>query len=200
MQREIVLDIEATGFLTEEGHRIVEVTAVEIKGRKLTGRELHVLVNPDRDIPADSTRVHGITNKKVADKPFFAAIAKELRDFIGDSPIIITCRTKENNYVLDVAFLNMEMKMAGFAPYKDSQWVNVRRWSEAMFGDDNASLDRVLDHYKIDRSERDKKGHSATLDARLLAVVYPKLLADYRKFVEKQKKPDVIHRIKPSQP
>jgi DNA polymerase-3 subunit epsilon len=196
--REIVLDIESTGFLTSEGHRILEVTAVEIKGHKLTGRELHVLVNPERDIPADSTRVHGITNEKVADKPFFATIAKDLKDFIGDSSIIITCRTKEGDYVLDVAFLNMEMKKAGFAPFKDEQWVNVRRWSEAMFGEENASLDKVLDHYNIDRSERDRDGHSSTLDAQLLAAVYPKLLADYKKFSAKQKKPNTHHKLNPN--
>jgi len=190
MTREIVLDIETTGLFTDEGHRILEVTAVEMAGRKPTGIELHVMVNPERDIPAEVSKIHGITNDKVADKPFFAQIAKELRDFIGDSPIIITCRTGANgkpNYTLDIAFMNMEMEKAGLPPFKDEQWINVRRWSEAMFGNDKASLDKVLDRYKIDRSERDANGHGSTLDARLLAEVYPKLLNDYMKFSEKQK-------------
>jgi DNA polymerase-3 subunit epsilon len=179
--REIVLDTEATGFLTAEGHRLVSVTAVEMIDRKLTGREFEVIINPERDIPAETVKIHGITNQAVADKPVFAAIAKSLKEFVGDAPIIITCRTVDG-VTLDIDFLDMEMKKAGLAPFKAEQWVNVRRWSEAMFGHDNARLDQVLDHYKIDRSARDKNGHSATLDARLLAAVYPLLLADYEKF------------------
>jgi len=200
MQREIVLDIETTGLFTKDGHRILEVTAVEMIDRKPTGRELHVLVNPDRDIPPDNSKIHGITNEKVADKPFFAAVAKGLRDFIGDSPIIITCRTEADGYVLDKEFLDMEMKNAGFPPFRDEQWVNVRRWSEAMFGNANARLDKVLDHYKIDRSERDKNGHGSTLDARLLAEVYPKLLMDYAKFIESQASSKPDSKITPPKP
>lgn len=181
MLREIVLDTESTGLLTTEGHRLVSVTAVEMIDRKLTGREFEVTINPERDIPAETTKIHGITNAMVADKPVFAEIAKDLKEFIGDSPIIITCRTV-GDYTLDIAFLDMEMKKAGVPPFKAEQWINVRRWSEAMFGNDYASLDKMLDHYKIDRSERDKDGHSATLDSRLLAAAYPKLLADYNKF------------------
>jgi DNA polymerase-3 subunit epsilon len=182
MLREVILDTETTGLLTAEGHRLVSVTAIELVDRKPTGRkEFEVIINPERDIPADSTKVHGITNDMVADKPVFAAIAKDLKEFIGDDPIIITCRTVDG-LTLDIDFLNMEMKKAGLTPFKAEQWVNVRRWSEAMFGSDKATLDKVLDHYKIDRTERDKGGHSATLDARLLAAVYPLLLADYTKF------------------
>ncbi len=183
--REVVLDTEATGLLTAEGHRLVSVTAVEMVDRKLTGREFEVIINPGRDIPAETTKIHGITDEMVKDKPLFAAIAKDLKKFIGDDPIIITCRTVDG-LTLDVDFLDMEMKKAGLAPFKPEQWVNVRRWSEAMFGSDNARLDKVLDRYKIDRSERDKEGHSATLDARLLAAAYPLLLADYTKFKKPQ--------------
>ncbi|MCE9507132.1 MAG: DNA polymerase III subunit epsilon [Alphaproteobacteria bacterium] len=184
--RKIILDIETTGLFTADGHRILEVTAIEMIDSDLTGLECHVLVNPERDIPAEVSKIHGITNEKVADKPFFAAIAQELREFIGDSQIIITCRTEADGYVLDKAFLNMEMERAGFPPFKDEQWVNVRLWSEAMFGNANAKLDKVLDYYQIDRSERDANGHGSTLDARLLAKVYPKLLEDYMKFIEGQ--------------
>ena len=186
MSRKIVLDIETTELFVHEGHRIVEIAAIELEGGKPTGREFHVYLNPDVPIMPEITQIHGLTNEFLADKPRFPEIARELRDFIGDSPIVITCRTMDNNYVLDKAFINAEMKEAGFPPFKDEQWVNVRRWSEAMFGNDDASLNKVLDHYKIDRSERDRNGHSATLDARLLSEVYPKLLRDYKQFIEKQ--------------
>ncbi len=197
MLREIVLDTESTGILTSEGHRLVSVTAVEMIDRKLTGREFQVIVNPGRDIPAETTKIHGITNEMVADKPAFAGIAKQLKEFVGDSPIIITCRTTKNDngsdYTLDIAMLDMEMKKAGLEPFKKQQWINVRRWSEEMFGSDNARLDQILDRYKIDRSERERDGHSATLDSRLLAAVYPKLLTDYTKFKK-------THKIKPPTP
>lgn len=185
MSRKVVLDTETTGLFTKDGHRILEVTAVEIIKGVATGRELHVLVNPERDIPAETTKIHGITNEMVADKPLFAGIAEELKAFIGNSPIIITCRTGDDGYTLDIAMLDMELEKAGFSPFKDEQWVNVRRWSEAMFGTAEASLDKILDRYGIDRSERVKNGHGATLDARLLSDVYPKLLEDYTKFTQK---------------
>jgi DNA polymerase-3 subunit epsilon len=184
--REIVLDTEATGFLTADGHRLVSVTAVEMIDRKLTGREFAIIINPERDIPPESTKVHGITDEMVADKPVFADIAKDLKEFIGDAPIVITCQTIKG-ITLDIDFLDMEMKKAGLKPFKSEQWVNVRRWAEAMFGNENARLDKILDHYKIDRSIRDKDGHSATLDARLLATVYPLLRADYIKFKKQRK-------------
>lgn len=190
--REIVLDTEATGLYTADGHRLVSVTAVEMIDRKLTGKEFSVIVNPERDIPAETTKIHGITNAMVADKPVFAAIAKDLKEFIGDDPIIITCRI-EKGLTLDIDFLDMEMKKAGLTPFKSGQWVNVRPWAEAMFGSENARLDKILDHYKIDRSVRDRDGHSATLDARLLAAVYPLLRADYLKFKKS-------HKIKPPTP
>src|SRR4051812_14267928 len=109
MLREIVLDTESTGLLIADGHRLVSVTAVEMVDRKLTGREFEVIINPERDISADNSKIHGITNEIVADKPIFAAIAKELKEFIGDAPIIITCRTS-NGLTLDIEFLKMEME------------------------------------------------------------------------------------------
>ena len=189
MLREIVLDTEATGDNLQNGDRLTEVAAIELVDGLPTGKVFHAYINPERSVPKELTDSQGkviphpayFTDEFMADKPVFTAIAKGLKAFIGDSPIVITCRTI-NGLTLDIDFLDMEIKKAGFAPIKAEQWINVRRWSEAMFGDDKASLNKILDHYKIDRSVRDKEGHSATLDARLLAAAYPKLLADYNKF------------------
>lgn len=179
--REIVLDLETTGLLTSDGHRIVEVGAVELRGRKPTGREFHAYINPERDIPPDNAKIHGITNDKVKGAPKFSEIAQQLKDFIGSDPVIITCRTK-GDYTLDIAFLDMEMEKAGLQKLDKDQWVNVRRWSETMFGEKAATLDKILDKYDISRKERDDNGHGAILDARLLAEAYPKLLKDYINF------------------
>ncbi|MDE1153806.1 MAG: exonuclease domain-containing protein [Micavibrio sp.] len=179
--RELVLDTETTGLFVADGHRVVEVALVEMINRKPTGREYHVLINPDRDIPAEVVKIHGISNEKVADKPKFPELAKELREFIGDDQVIITCRTT-GDYTLDIAMLNFEMLKAGQPIVPETQWTNVRRWSEAMFGEKQATLDKVLDRYSISRKERDDNGHGALLDARLLAEAFPKLVKDYATF------------------
>jgi DNA polymerase III subunit epsilon len=184
--RELVLDTESTGLLISEGHRMVEIALVEMINRKPTGRELHILINPDRDIPAEVVKIHHIDNARVKDSPKFPEVAKEIRDFIGNDPVIITCRTTKEGYTLDVELLNLELKKAGLEEVPSAQWINVRRWSEAMFGDKAATLDKVLDRYAVSRKERDESGHGALLDARLLAEVYPKLLKDYINFSEPQ--------------
>lgn len=179
--RELVLDVESTGLFTSEGHRIVEVAMVEMIGRKPTGRELHVFINPERHIPEEVVKIHHIDDEKVKDAPKFKDIAKQLRDFIGDDQVIITCRTT-GDYTLDINMMNMEFQKAGEREVPVAQWTNVRRWSEAMFGDKAATLDKVLDRYGVNRKERDDNGHGAILDARLLAAIYPDLLKDHEKF------------------
>jgi DNA polymerase-3 subunit epsilon len=177
--REIVLDIETTGLFTADGHRVIEVGAVEMINGVATGIEFYALVNPARDIPAEVSRIHGITDERVKDQPGFETIARQLRDFIGDATIVITCRTKEDGYTLDRAFIDMEFARAGVDTVPEDQWLNVRRWSEQMFGPANATLDKVLDRYKISRVVRDENGHGAILDARLLSEVYPLLRQDF---------------------
>lgn len=178
--RELVLDVESTGLFVADGHRIVEVAIVEMVGKKPTGRELHVYINPDRHIPEEVVKIHGIDDGKVKDAPKFAAIAKQIRDFIGDDQVIITCRTT-NDYTLDINMMNMEFQKAGVKEVPEQQWTNVRRWSEQMFGDKAATLDKVLDRYGVSRKERDDNGHGALLDARLLGAIYPSLSTDWDK-------------------
>lgn len=178
--RELVLDVESTGLFVADGHRIVEVAIVEMVGKKPTGRELHVYINPDRHIPEEVVKIHGIDDARVANEPKFEKIAKQIRDFIGDDQVIITCRTT-NDYTLDINMMNMEFQKAGVREVPEQQWTNVRRWSEQMFGDKAATLDKVLDRYGVSRKERDDNGHGALLDARLLGAIYPNLSADYEK-------------------
>lgn len=180
-ERLIVLDLETTGLFVADGHRMIEVAAVEIINGRVTGVEFYALVNPGRSIPKEVSEIHHITDDKVCDQPAFAAVADQLRRFIGDDQVVITCRTK-GNYTLDIAFLNMEFEKAGQPIIPESQWLNVRRWSEEMFGNGKARLDDLLERYNVSADERIEKGHGAILDARLLSEVYGPLLKDYLSF------------------
>jgi|AntRauTorcE11897_2_1112592.scaffolds.fasta_scaffold00450_9 DNA polymerase-3 subunit epsilon len=187
--RSIVLDLETTGLFVKDGHRITEVGIVELWNNKPTGKTLHYHINPERDVPPEITELTSLTEKFLSDKPKFNQVAQEIRDFIGNDTIVITCR-QHDDYTLDIAFLNAELdESAVDRPIPPKQWLNVRPWSEKMFGHEGAKLDNVLDHYGVDRNERINQGHSALLDALLLAKVYPQLLADYQKFQYYQNPP-----------
>lgn len=188
--REIVLDIETTGLFHFEGHKIVDIAAVELVDGQPTGRYFASQVNPDRDIPARVTEIHGLTNDSVKDKPLFAEIAQELRSFIGAAPVIITCYTKpdQGNYTLDIAFTNAELESAGMPVIPDAQWVNVRRLSEEMYCDGvmncpAGSLNNIAAKFNAAVEGRGSKtGHGALLDANLLTQVLPGLRAAHVEF------------------
>lgn len=191
--RELVLDIETTGLRVEDGHRIIEIGVVELIDGVPSGIEFHAVVNPGRHIPDEVVRIHGIDDAKVEDMGSFSAIAAQLRQFIGDDPVVITCRTT-GDYTLDINFLNAEWRDARVDIVPDAQWKNVRRWSEEMFGHDAARLDAVLDRYGISRAEREEHGHSAILDARLLASAYVTLAKDYAAFQNGKPLPSDLHK------
>src|SRR5580698_11653360 len=101
--REIVFDTETTGFEPSDGHRIVEVGCVELMDHFPTGRTLQFYLNPERDVPIESQRVHGLTNEFLADKPLFADVVEEFLEFLGDAPLVI------HNASFDIKFLNAEL-------------------------------------------------------------------------------------------
>ena len=109
--RQIILDIETTGLYVNEGHRITEIGMVEMVDGKRTGKTYHSYVNPQRDVPEFITKLTGLTTKFLSDKPIFEKIAEDLRNFIGDAQVVITCRSKDG-YTLDIAFLNHELPEA----------------------------------------------------------------------------------------
>lgn len=181
--RDIVLDQEMTGLPLSGGHRLVEVAAIERRDGVPTGRVFHAYINPERPCAPEAYRCHGLSDAFLAAQPVFAAIAAELRTFIGDDTVIITCRTDARGHTPDIDFLADEMARAGQPPLAPGQWLNVRRWSEAMFGDEGARLNAVLDRYGADRAGREgETGHGALLDAGLLAVILPALERDYETF------------------
>jgi DNA polymerase-3 subunit epsilon len=109
--RQVVLDTETTGLEAKEGHRIIEIGALEIVGRRITERRLHHYVNPERDSDEGALAVHGIDNDFLRDKPKFADIAHELLDFVRDAEVII------HNAAFDLEFLDAELARLGLPPF-----------------------------------------------------------------------------------
>ncbi len=167
MSREIVLDTETTGFDPKTGDRLIEVGCIEIFDLLPTGRTFHRLVNPDRLIPPDSTRVHGITDDKVKDAPKFSEIVKDLQDFIGDAPIIA------HNAQFDRNFIDFEFKYCGEIRYLEERWIDTLQLAQKRFPGQPNSLDALCKRFKV--SLADRTFHGALIDARLLAEVYLEL-------------------------
>ncbi len=165
--REIVLDTETTGFDPLNGDRIVEIGGVELVNFVPTGKVFHGYYNPERDMPAEASRVHGLTDDFLADKPVFASAVDDFLTFIEDSPLVI------HNAPFDMGFLNAELSRLGFKPLPLSRAVDTLTMARQMFPGAPNSLDALCKRYGIDTSARDF--HGALLDARLLAEVYLEL-------------------------
>lgn len=167
MTREIVLDTETTGFDPKTGDRMIEVGCIEIEDLLPTGRMFHRLINPERLIPADAIRVHGITDDKVRDAPKFADIVDDLIAFIGDAPMIA------HNAAFDRNFIDHEFGRCGRALYEEGRWIDTLKLAQTRFPGMANSLDALCKRYKISLVERSL--HGALIDARLLAEVYLEL-------------------------
>ncbi len=167
MSREIVLDTETTGFDPRTGDRLIEVGCIEIMDLLPTGRTFHRFVNPERLIPPDATRVHGITDDKVRDAPKFAEIVIDLMDFIGDAPVIA------HNAQFDRNFIDHECGRCGQALLHETRWIDTLQLAQKRWPGMPNSLDALCKRYKV--SLADRSFHGALIDARLLAEVYLEL-------------------------
>lgn len=165
--REIVLDTETTGFNPAEGHRIVEIGCLELENFLPTGKSFHVYLNPEREVPAEATAVHGITNDFLKDKPLFSEVADAFLDFIQDSTLII------HNANFDMRFLNAELAKLSYPKLKFSRTCCTLLMARELFPGSPASLDALCRRFKIDNSNRTY--HGALLDSELLADVYLEL-------------------------
>lgn len=167
MKREIVLDTETTGLSPLQGHRVVEIGCVELINHLATGKTYHVYLNPQRDVPADASRVHGLTDEFLADKPMFPEIVDEFLAFIGDAPLVI------HNAAFDMAFLNAELSRAGFPPLDKDRAIDTLMIARKKYFGAPATLDALCRRFEIDTSSRTL--HGALLDSELLAEVYLEL-------------------------
>ena len=166
--REIILDTETTGFKPEEGHRVVEIGAIELVNHLPTGRTFHVYINPERDMPKDAEAVHGLSTAFLKDKPLFAAIVEDFLAFIDQAPLVI------HNASFDMAFLNAELSFLqreSIPPERVVDTLQIARQKHPMGPN---SLDALCKRYGIDNSKRTK--HGALLDSELLAEVYLELI------------------------
>ncbi len=166
--REIVFDTETTGLDPKAGHRLVEVGCVELMHHLPTGRTFQRYINPERDMPDEAFAVHGLSADFLAKHATFGAVATELLEFIGDSPLVI------HNADFDMNFLNHELTLLGLAPVSRNQAVDTLQIARRRFPGAPASLDALCKRFNVDLSARNL--HGALLDAQLLAAVYVELI------------------------
>ncbi len=164
--RQIVLDTETTGLSAEGGDRIIEIGCVELFNRKLTGRNLHFYLNPERNSHEDALKVHGISNEFLRDKPRFAEVAQEILDYVADAEIII------HNAAFDVGFLSRELERLSLPPFPShvASITDTLAMAKNLFPGKRNSLNALCDRLGVDNSGRQL--HGALLDAELLADVY----------------------------
>ncbi|MEQ6917413.1 DNA polymerase III subunit epsilon [Halomonas aquatica] len=170
--RQIILDTETTGIDPRDGHRLIEIGAVEMVNRRLTGNSYHQYINPERDIEAEAVGVHGITNERVADEPVFAEIADAFWAFIEGAELVI------HNAPFDVGFMDHEFGLldaqrgeSRLGPVADHcRILDTLKLARDMHPGQRNSLDALCKRYDIENGHRVL--HGALLDAEILADVY----------------------------
>ena len=164
--RQIFLDTETTGLSPESGDRIIEIGCVEMVNRRLSGRDLHFFVNPERPNSEDAFKVHGLSDEFLADKPLFGAIADELLEYLAGAEIII------HNASFDVAFLNQELRRIGRADVTNvvAKVTDSLLMARDTYPGKSNSLDALCKRLEVNNANRTL--HGALLDAGLLAEVY----------------------------
>lgn len=167
--RQVVLDTETTGLEITDGNRIIEIGCVELVNRKLTKRQFHQYINPERDSEEKALRLHGITTEFLSDKPLFADIVDEFLAFIHGAELII------HNAVFDIRFINYELSLLGRGPIDNyiAGIIDTLDLAKQQYPGKRNSLDALCDRLEVNREARTL--HGALLDAELLADVYLRL-------------------------
>jgi DNA polymerase-3 subunit epsilon len=167
MIREIVLDTETTGLSPQGGDRLVEIGGVELINHIPTGKNIHLYVNPQRSMPEEAFRVHGLSEEFLSDKPLFRDVVDEFLEFIGDSTLVI------HNAPFDMGFLNHQLDGLG-RPKLSNPVIDTVMVARAKHPGARVSLDALCKVYGIDNSRRTL--HGALLDSEILAEVYLELI------------------------
>jgi DNA polymerase-3 subunit epsilon len=178
--REIVFDTETTGIFPNHDDpkmqdRIVEIGCVELFNLERTGREYHVYINPERGVPEEVVRVHGLTGDFLSKHKRFAEIADEFMDFIGDATLVA------HNATFDMNFLNAELRRLGRPPTPFERYIDTLAIAKTRYRGASNSLDALAKRFQLDRygfdlaSRKGAGGHGALVDSRILAEVYLQL-------------------------
>jgi DNA polymerase-3 subunit epsilon len=169
MTRQLVLDTETTGLDPATGDRVIEIAAIELVNLMPTGRSFHTLLDPERDVPEESTRVHGFTAEMLRGKqPRFAEVLDDFLGFLLDSPIVA------HNAPFDFGFLDAELKRVGRPALDRARMVDSLAIAKRRFPGMPNSLDALCRRLGVDNSMR--TSHNALLDVKLLAQVYLELM------------------------
>ncbi|MBR9762012.1 MAG: DNA polymerase III subunit epsilon [Rhodobacteraceae bacterium] len=166
--REIVLDTETTGFEPEQGDRLVEIGGVELFNHVPTGETYHVYINPEREVPEEAFKVHGLNYEFLRDKPVFRDVARDFLKFVGDAKLVI------HNAAFDMKFLNAELGWLNLPQLPWEQAIDTLAIARKKFPGSPASLDALCRRFGIDNSARTL--HGALLDSEILAEVYLELI------------------------
>ncbi|AVX02837.1 DNA-directed DNA polymerase [Maritalea myrionectae] len=167
MKREIVLDTETTGLSPATGDRLVEIGCVELINHIPTGSNYHVYCNPQRDMPEEAFKVHGLGNEFLADKPLFKDVADDFLDFVADSVLVI------HNAPFDMGFLQAELEWASKRRL-ENEVIDTVMLARKKHPGARVNLDALCRHYGIDNARRTL--HGALLDSEILAEVYLELI------------------------
>lgn len=167
MSRSVLFDTETTGLEPLTGDRVIEIAAIELFNDLPTGNQFYALLDPERDIPMESTRVHGITSAHVEGKPKFAAVVEQMLEFFGDAPLVA------HNAPFDFGFIDAELARVGKPKLARSRMVDTLVMAKARFPGMPNSLDALCRRFEVDLSARTT--HNALLDCKLLAEVYIEL-------------------------
>ena len=171
--REVVLDTETTGLDPIDGHRVIEIGCVELDDHFPTGRTFQAYLNPERSVPLDSQRVHGLTDAFLADKPTFATVVDALFAFIEDAPLVI------HNAAFDLKFLNAELHRLSRGPIPYARAIDTIEIAKTRIPGARYSLDELCRRFGVDLTARSK--HGALLDAELTAQIYLELVGGRQK-------------------
>ncbi|MEI9930724.1 MAG: DNA polymerase III subunit epsilon [Rhizomicrobium sp.] len=168
-----MLDTETTGLDPSDGHRVIDIGCVELLDHFPTGRTFQTYLNPERDVPPEVQKVHGITTEFLADKPFFSVVVDEFLEFIGDAPLVI------HNASFDLKFLNSELHRVNRSPIPLARAIDTIDIAKSKLPGARYSLDELCKRFSIDLTSRTL--HGALLDSQLTAQVYQELLGGRQK-------------------
>lgn len=180
--RRIVLDTETTGLNPKDGHRIIELAAIELDGRKISLRRFHRYLNPEREIDAGAAAVHGLTYERLHNEAKFSDIATSFLEFIDGAELLI------HNAPFDMGFLNYELSLLGL-PALQNEVVDTLKLAREMHPGKKNSLDALCSRYEIDNTHRTL--HGALLDTELLAEVYFAMTRGQHSFLGDDDAPEI---------